>query len=75
MLNPMTQHEPVKKVWFVVNMTERWKKHLIVRGNKPTRVYKILANAAKEANRLCLKYPGQDWAVFECIGYFTIKSA
>lgn len=74
MSKPMSQHEPIKKVWFVVDMTTRWKKHLIHRGKKPTKLYKVFANAVKEASRLCNKYPDHHWAVFECIGYFKVEA-
>lgn len=67
-MSAITQTEK-KGPWFVVDMTERWKKRKIKRSDKPTKVYRVLAKAIEEAHRLCIKHPGHHWAVFECIGY------
>ena len=59
--------------WFVVNMTKRWKQKKLVRGDKPTYIFKRLENAVAAASKLASVYPGHHWAVFECVGFFTQK--
>lgn len=54
--------------WFVVSMKKRWNKREIDRSNKPTVLFHSLAEAFTEATRLLDINPGQQYAVFECIG-------
>lgn len=60
--------KPARKAWFIVNMTNRWDKDIIVRHQKPTRVHPTLESAYAEAARLASLHTRGDFAVFECIG-------
>lgn len=54
--------------WFIVNMTSRFSKKSILRGQKPTRIFHSLPEALVNAHKLTEVYPNNHWAIFECIG-------
>jgi hypothetical protein len=50
-------------------MRLRWKGGEIYRSQKPRVIFTDLASAFAEAQRKLSEHPGEQYAVFECIGY------
>lgn len=58
-----------KGPWFVVNLTGRWNHASLTRSNKPTVLFWTIAEAFEELDKMARIKPGNDYALFECIGH------
>lgn len=62
----------VKGPWIVARMSKRWEKKKLGFGTNPKRLHPTLLSAATEASRLAQQHPGEQFALFECIGYMEV---
>lgn len=69
------KNEVKKGPYFVMDMTDRWQKHRIIRGKrKPTIIYRTFLGAVKASHRLAKAHPDHHWAIFECLGYAVLET-